>query len=54
MDERRVVGSEVGQNFVGLESPYAMPSVMVHGVGRVAEYIARHIASRVPAVSAAS
>lgn len=52
--ERGVVGDEPGLYFVGLEFLYAMSSVMVHGVGRDAEYIARHIASRVPAGSAVS
>ena len=47
--ERGVVGSEPGLYFVGLEFLYAMSSVMIHGVGRDAEHIARHIASRVPA-----
>jgi putative flavoprotein involved in K+ transport len=53
MHERGVVGSEPGLYFVGLEFLYAMSSVMVHGVGRDAEQIARHISSRVPAGSAA-
>ncbi len=48
MHERGVVGDEPGLYFVGLEFLYAMSSVMVHGVGRDAGYIARHIASRVP------
>jgi putative flavoprotein involved in K+ transport len=46
--ERGVVESEPGLYFVGLEFLYAMSSVMVHGVGRDAEYVADHIASRVP------
>jgi putative flavoprotein involved in K+ transport len=46
--ERGVVESEPGLYFVGLEFLYAMSSVMVHGVGRDAEHIADHIASRVP------
>jgi putative flavoprotein involved in K+ transport len=53
MHERGVVGSEPGLYFVGLEFLYAMSSVMVHGVGRDAEHIAKHISSRVPAGSAA-
>jgi putative flavoprotein involved in K+ transport len=44
---RGVVESEPGLYFVGLEFLYAMSSVMVHGVGRDAEHIAGHIASRV-------
>jgi putative flavoprotein involved in K+ transport len=46
--ERGVVKSEPGLYFVGLEFLYAMSSVMVHGIGRDAEHIASHIASRVP------
>jgi putative flavoprotein involved in K+ transport len=45
--ERGIVQSEPGLYFLGLEFLYAMSSVMVHGVGRDAEYIASHIASRV-------
>ena len=52
--ERGVVESEPGLYFVGLEFLYAMSSVMVHGVGRDAEHIVKHISSRVPAGSAAS
>jgi putative flavoprotein involved in K+ transport len=47
--ERGVVDSEPGLYFVGLEFLYAMSSVMVHGLGRDAQHIADHIASRVPA-----
>ena len=50
---RGVVQSEPGLYFVGLEFLYAMSSVMVQGVGRDAEYIARHISSRVPTVNTA-
>jgi putative flavoprotein involved in K+ transport len=46
--ERGVVKSEPCLYFVGLEFLYAMSSVMVHGIGRDAEHIASHIASRVP------
>ena len=46
--ERGVVKSEPGLYFVGLEFLYAMSSVMVHGIGRDAEHIASHIASRIP------
>jgi putative flavoprotein involved in K+ transport len=52
--ERGVVESEPGLYFVGLEFLYAMSSVMVHGVGRDAEHIVKHISSRVPAGSAMS
>jgi putative flavoprotein involved in K+ transport len=51
--DRGVVGSEPGLYFVGLEFLYAMSSVTVHGVGRDAEHLARHISSRVPARSTA-
>jgi putative flavoprotein involved in K+ transport len=46
MHERGIVKSEPGLYFIGLEFLYAMSSVMVHGVGRDAEHIAGHIASR--------
>jgi putative flavoprotein involved in K+ transport len=49
--ERGVVESEPGLYFVGLEFLYAMSSAMVHGVGRDAEHVANHIASRVSAAS---
>ena len=52
--QRGIVQSEPGLYFVGLEFLYAMSSVMVHGVGRDAEHIVKHISSRVPAGSAAS
>jgi len=47
--ERGIVHDVPGVYFVGLEFLYAMSSVMVHGVGRDAQHIADHIASRVPA-----
>ncbi len=46
--ERGVVGSEPGLYFVGLVFLYALASSLVGGVGRDAEYIAKHIASREP------
>jgi putative flavoprotein involved in K+ transport len=46
MHERGVVATEPGLYFVGLHFLYAMSSVMIHGVGRDAEYIAKAIASR--------
>jgi putative flavoprotein involved in K+ transport len=52
--QRGIVQSEPGLYFLGLEFLYAMSSVMVHGVGRDAEHIVKHISSRVPAGSAAS
>jgi putative flavoprotein involved in K+ transport len=50
--ERGIVESEAGLYFVGLEFLFAMSSVMVHGVGRDAEHIARHITSHIQARSA--
>jgi putative flavoprotein involved in K+ transport len=44
--DRGVVGSEPGLYFVGLVFLYALASSLVGGVGRDAEYIAKHIASR--------
>jgi putative flavoprotein involved in K+ transport len=46
--DRGVVGSEPGLYFVGLNFLYAMNSSLVGGVGRDAEHIAKHIASRQP------
>jgi putative flavoprotein involved in K+ transport len=45
---RGVVGDQPGLYLVGLHFLYAMSSAMIHGVGRDAEHIARHIAARVP------
>ena len=44
--DRGVVGSEPGLYFVGLFFLSAVSSSLVGGVGRDAEYIAKHIASR--------
>jgi len=44
--DRGVVGSEPGLYFVGLPFLYSIPSVLIGGVGRDAEYIAAYIASR--------
>lgn len=52
--DRGIVGSQPGLYFVGLEFLYAMSSVMIHGVGRDAEHIARHISSRNFTASVAS
>jgi putative flavoprotein involved in K+ transport len=41
-----VVPAEPGLYFVGLHFLYAYSSTMIHGVGRDAERIARHIAAR--------
>jgi putative flavoprotein involved in K+ transport len=46
--ERGIVGSQPGLYFVGLVFQYALASSLVGGVGRDAEHIARHIASRQP------
>jgi putative flavoprotein involved in K+ transport len=43
--DRGIVSSEPGLYFVGLFFLYAAASSLVGGVGRDAEYIARHIAS---------
>ena len=51
--ERGIVESEPGLYFLGLHFLYALSSAMIHGVARDAEHIARHIASRSPARSAA-
>jgi putative flavoprotein involved in K+ transport len=44
--ERGVVTAEPGLYFVGLHFLYAFSSVMIHGVGRDANYVAAKIASR--------
>jgi len=46
LHDRGVVGSEPGLYFVGLVFLYALASSLVGGVGRDAEHIAKHIASR--------
>jgi putative flavoprotein involved in K+ transport len=48
LHDRGVVANEPGLYFVGLLFLYAPSSVMIHGVGRDAERIAKHIASRKP------
>jgi putative flavoprotein involved in K+ transport len=47
LHERGVMGSEPGLYFVGLIFLYSIPSVLIGGVGRDADHIATHIASRV-------
>ena len=47
--ERGVVADMPGLYFLGLPFVYAVSSAMVRGVGRDAEYVARHIASRAAA-----
>jgi putative flavoprotein involved in K+ transport len=44
--DRGVVGSEPGLYFLGLVFLYSLSSPLIGGVGRDAEFIARHIASR--------
>jgi putative flavoprotein involved in K+ transport len=48
LHERGVVVAEPGLYFVGLVFQYAAGSDVLPGVGRDAEYVAKHIASRVP------
>ncbi len=48
LHERGVVVGEPGLYFVGLLFQYAVSSDVLPGVGRDAEYIAKHIASREP------
>ena len=45
---RGVVEGRPGLYLIGLHFLYAMSSAMIHGVGRDAEYLARHIAAREP------
>jgi putative flavoprotein involved in K+ transport len=49
LHESGIVPSEPGLYFVGLHFLHALSSAMIHGVGRDAERIARHIAARAPA-----
>jgi len=44
--ERGVVASSPGLYFVGLPVLFAFASMLVGGVGRDAQYVARHIAAR--------
>ena len=48
LHERGVVVGEPGLYFVGLRFQYAATSDVLPGVGRDAEYIAKHIATREP------
>jgi putative flavoprotein involved in K+ transport len=43
---RAVVDTQPGLYFLGRLFQYALASSMIHGVGRDAEHIARHIAAR--------
>ena len=44
--ERGIVPGQPGLYFIGLEFLYSMSSIMVHGVGRDAERVVRHIDER--------
>jgi len=46
--DRGVVESQPGLYFIGMYFLYALSSVLIGGVGRDAEHIVRHIASRQP------
>ena len=46
MHEGGIVTSHPGICFVGVHFLYAFSSTMIHGVGRDAERIARHVAAR--------
>jgi putative flavoprotein involved in K+ transport len=46
--DRGVVESEPGLHFIGTYFLYSLSSVLIGGVGRDAEHIANHIASRQP------
>jgi putative flavoprotein involved in K+ transport len=47
--DRGVVESEPGLYFTGMYFLYALASMLIGGVGRDAEHVARHLASRQPA-----
>ena len=48
--ERGIVSSHPGLYFVGLHFLYAFSSTMIHGVGRDAERVAAHVATRATAM----
>jgi putative flavoprotein involved in K+ transport len=48
LEERGVVPSSPGLYFCGLAFQYAFTSMLVGGIGRDAEHVARHIATRSP------
>jgi len=52
--EAGIVPAEPGLYFVGLHFLYAYSSTMIHGVGRDAERIARHVAARAQARSSSN
>ncbi len=45
MHRRGVVDTEPGLYFVGQHFLYSLSSAMIHGVGRDAEHVAKHIAA---------
>jgi putative flavoprotein involved in K+ transport len=51
--QRGVVDDQPGLYLVGLHFLYAMSSAMIQGAGRDAEFIARHIAARMPSAQPA-
>ena len=51
---RGVVDGQPGLYLVGLHFLYAVSSAMIQGAGRDAEFIARHIAARVPSTRPAA
>jgi putative flavoprotein involved in K+ transport len=51
---RGVVGAQPGLYFVGRLFQYAMASSMIHGVGRDAEHVVRHLVARKPAAEPAT
>jgi putative flavoprotein involved in K+ transport len=46
VQKRGIVPSQPGLYFVGREFLYAFSSAMVHGVGRDAQHVVKHIALR--------
>lgn len=52
--EKGIVAEEPGLYFVGLHFLYSMSSSMIHGVGRDAARIVKHLASRKPAIGNSS
>ena len=51
--ERGIVPTEPGLYFVGLHFLFSMSSSMIHGVGRDAERIVKHLATRAGALRSA-
>jgi putative flavoprotein involved in K+ transport len=52
--DRGVALNQPGLYFLGREFLYALSSVMIQGIGRDAEYVARHIAANTPTPAASS